>query len=144
MGSFGVLPMICRQVKVNVFGVLTLLCLMLFAVPTLAAVIEGTKAELRCVYDKRDALSFQGLIDPVPIYAPGCIVQFSTENATDFTHGGVDLPEAVIAESPPATEWPTFSMNELKRIECHLEAWLKSHPDSSDDVKISLELSKQC
>ncbi|MDB4222938.1 hypothetical protein N9850_04135 [Granulosicoccus sp.] len=133
-----------RQVNVNVFGFLTLLCSMLVALPTAANMIEGTKAELLCVYNQRDALSFQGHIDPIPINAPGCVVQFNPENATDYTHGGVDLPKPVIAESPPAAEWPTFSTDELKRIGCHLEHWLKSHPESSDDAKISLDLSKQC
>ena len=111
-----------------------------------AATIVGTQAELTCVFSYRDALSLGRLVDPVPIFVPSCIENYTDGVATDRTHAHLEhvRPIPHSGDIPPVAEWPVYSLAELDRIECRLDRWRADNPDATPTARIRLDLSKTC
>lgn len=128
----------------RVFWISTALSCVL-ASPSVAVEIQGTVAELTCVYENREALSLFGFNDPARVYVPACRDQFAHADASDTTHGGVQEPELDERPGlPPIDEWSLFTIDEMERIGCKLDAWRAANLDATEETRLTLDLSDDC
>jgi hypothetical protein len=110
-----------------------------------ASEISGTRLDLECVYQNLDALSLDGLLDPVRPDIAGCRDLFASPVATDKTHSGLSEPDLDIEETAqPFLERAELSIEQIERIPCMLEDWLVTNPDAESDTVITLNLDTEC
>ena len=128
------------------FPTLLTLSTVFFPLFAVAGSITGTAKELECVYEHRTAISLDGLISPIPVYAPACPGDVAKSASVDRVHSPIErpLPQTTGEPIPPANEWPTFTIEELGRIGCHLSAWRAGNAEAPPDTSITLDLAKPC
>lgn len=118
---------------------------MLFAAEATAAEVEGTQTDLTCVYENIDALSLQGLLNPVAVDVQGCVSLFASPVATDGVHAGLSAPDLPVDSAAQLIEERTvLTVQQMERIACKLEEWLATNQSADAYTLITLKLDTDC
>lgn len=117
----------------------------IFAIGAMSAEIEGTQTDLKCVHANIDALSLQGLLNPVAVDVEGCVTLFASPVATDDVHAGLSPPDLPVdSAAQPIEERTKLSVQQMERIACKLEEWLATNQSADADTLIALRLDADC